>query len=169
MRTPTRQRPRGRIRATLAAAVLLVSGLAAAAAAQSGLPTVAATIGGETFRLELAADSATMFRGLGGRTEIPPRAGMLFAYPAPRPLAFVMRDCLVPIDIAFLDADGRVLNLYTMQVEPPRRDDESAAAYEARLPSYRSAGAARYGVEVAGGLLDELGVRPGDAIEFERP
>jgi len=142
---------------------------ASTAAAQGGLPTVAATIAGESFRLELAEDSETMSRGLGGRTQIPPRGGMLFAYPAPRPLAFVMRDCRVPIDIAYLAADGRVLNIHTMQVEPPRRDDESVAAYEARLPGYRSSGPAQYAVEVAGGLLDELGVRPGDRIEFELP
>ncbi len=155
------------IPAGLAALLGLV--FASAAAAQSGLPTVPVVIAGESFRLELAADSETMFRGLGGRTGIPARGGMLFAYPAPRPLAFVMRDCLVPLDIAFLDADGRVLNRHTMEVEPPRRDDESVAAYEARLPSYRSTGAARYAVEVAGGLLDELGVRPGDRIDIELP
>ena len=147
----------------------LVLAMAGVAVAQGALPTVAATIAGESFRLELAEDSETMFRGLGGRTEIPTRGGMLFAYPAPRPLAFVMRDCLVPIDIAYLDAEGRVLNRHTMRVEPPRGEDESVAAYEARLPSYRSAGPARYAVEVAGGLLDELGVRPGDRIELELP
>ena len=152
-----------------ALAAALVLAVAGVAVAQGALPTVDAKIAGESFRLELAADSETMFRGLGGRTEIPARGGMLFAYPAPRPLAFVMRDCLVPIDIAYLDADGRVLNRHTMQVEPPRGDDESVAAYEARLPSYRSSGPAQYAVEVAGGLLDELGVRPGDRIELELP
>ncbi len=151
------------------AIVSLTLAFAVAAVAQSGLPTVSTVIAGEAFRLELAADSETMFRGLGGRTEIPARGGMLFAYPAPRSLAFVMRDCLVPIDIAYLAADGRVLNIHTMQVEPPRRDGESVAAYEARLPGYRSSGPAQYAVEVAGGLLDELGVRPGDRIEFELP
>jgi hypothetical protein len=65
---------------------------------------------------------------------------MLFPYPSPRPLAFVMRDCKVPIDVAFPDAGGRVLNVHTMKAEPPRREDESAAAYESRLPSYASAG-----------------------------
>jgi uncharacterized membrane protein (UPF0127 family) len=154
-------------------ACALATGLALAiatgAVAQSALSTVDATIAGESFRLELAADSEAMTRGLGGRTHIPSRGGMLFAYPAARPLAFVMRDCLVPIDITYLDAAGRVLNRHTMQVEPPRREDESVEAYEARLPSYRSRGPARYAVEVAGGLLDELGVRPGDRIEFEPP
>ncbi|MCL4686057.1 DUF192 domain-containing protein [Myxococcota bacterium] len=163
-----RRRGRGPASAGLLALALALP-LASAAVAQSGLSTIPVQIAGESFRLELAADTETMFRGLGGRTQIPVRGGMLFAYPAPRSLAFVMRDCLVPIDIAFLAADGRVLNLHTMRVEPPRGDDESVAAYEARLPSYRSSGPAQYGVEVAGGLLDELGVRPGDRIEFELP
>lgn len=154
----------GARRAWLAALACALVGLAQTAPGQGGLPTREVVIGGERFRLEVAADPHTQYRGLGGRSEIPRNGGMLFVHASPRPLAFVMRDCLVPIDVAFLDADGRVLNVHTMPPEPPRRSGESADAYEARLPAYPSAGAAQYAIELAGGRFAELGVGRGDRI-----
>jgi hypothetical protein len=147
----------------------LVALAAAPVRAQGGLPTREVTIGGERFLLEVADQPGTRYRGLGGRTVIPRNGGMLFVHAAPSPLAFVMRDCPIPIDVAFLDAEGRVLNLHTMPPEPPRRDGESAAAYEARLPSYPSAGPAQYAIELAGGRFAELGVGKGDRIDVQIP
>lgn len=158
---------RPRFVAWLAGSALVAFAAALPAHAQGALPTRELLIRGERFRLEVAADPQTMYRGLGGRSVIPRNGGMLFAYPAPGPLAFVMRDCPVPIDVAFLDAAGRVLNVHTMQPEPPRRPDESAAAYERRLPGYPSAGSAQYAIELAGGRFAELGVGPGDRIALE--
>jgi uncharacterized membrane protein (UPF0127 family) len=145
------------------AAALLV--LAVATRAQSS--TIGATIGGERFALEVARDAATMYRGLGGRARIDPHGGMLFVYPVAEPLAFVMRDCPVPIDVAFLDAVGRVINQHEMKPEPARKTGESEAAYEARLPLYRSALPARFAVELAGGRLRALGIGPGDRVEID--
>jgi uncharacterized membrane protein (UPF0127 family) len=162
-----RARARARVARALAAAALATSLLAPAPArAQGGLPTREVVVGGERFRLEVAADPQTMFVGLGGRTAIPRNGGMLFVYDAARPLAFVMRDCPIPLDVAFLDARGRVLNVHTMKPEPPRRDGESVAAYEARLPAYESEGPAQYAIELAGGRFAELGIEAGERIEL---
>jgi uncharacterized membrane protein (UPF0127 family) len=150
--------------ACLACAAAVALATASVASAQGGLPTREVAIGGELFRLEVAADPHTQYRGLGGRTAIPRNGGMLFVHASPRPLAFVMRDCPIPIDVAFLDADGRVLNVHTMKPEPPRRAGEAADTYEARLPAYPSAGPAQYAIELAGGRFAELGVGAGDRI-----
>jgi uncharacterized membrane protein (UPF0127 family) len=166
-RSPPTMSPSRFVRAALLAAVVLAA--PAVAPAQGGLPTREVAIGGERFLLEVAADAAAQFRGLGGRTVIPRNGGMLFVQASPRPLSFVMRDCPIPIDVAFLDADGRVLNVHTMSPEPPRRDGESTAAYEGRLPGHPSAGPAQYAIELAGGRFAELGVKPGDRIELEAP
>lgn len=157
--------PRALALRALAAALALTLLPVAPSSAQGGLPTREVVIGSERFRLEVAADPAAMYRGLGGRRTIPRNGGMLFVHPAPRPLAMVMRDCPIPIDVAFLDAEGRVLNVHTMPPEPPRRPGEDAIAYEARLPSYPSAGPAQYAIELAGGRFAELGVKPGDRID----
>ena len=124
-------------------------------------------IGGELFELELAADAGTRFRGLSGRSHIPRSGGMLFVFEGMRPRAMVMRDCPVPIDVAFLNESGRVVGLHAMRVEPARKPGESPGAYEARLPLYTSGGPARFAVEVAGGRLAELGVSEGDLLVFD--
>lgn len=152
--------------------LVLVSLLAAGAAAAQWLAkpreTTVATIGGERFTLEVARDPETQYRGLGGRTHIDPNGGMIFVFPSPRATAFVMRDCPIPIDIAFLDPMGRVVAIHEMKPEPPRGPGESADAYDARLRQYPSGLPVLFAVETAGGRLRQLGVRGGDRIEFDR-
>lgn len=125
-------------------------------------------IAGELFELEVAADPAARYRGLSGRSHIPRNGGMLFVFPEARPLAFVMRDCPVPIDLAFLDDEGRIVALHPMQPEPPRRPGESAAGYERRLRRYGSGLPARFAIETAGGRLAEVGAARGQRPVFDR-
>jgi uncharacterized membrane protein (UPF0127 family) len=140
---------------------------AAPAAPASPAETIFLPIGGETFTLELALDPATRQRGLGGRANLSPSGGMLFAFRSPRPLSMVMRDCPEPIDVAFLDAAGRVVAVHEMPPEPPRRPGETAFQYERRLPEYASGAPAQFAVEVAGGRLAQLGVGVGSRIPFD--
>jgi uncharacterized membrane protein (UPF0127 family) len=79
----------------------------------------------------------------------------------------VMRRCPVPIDVAFLDAEGRVVAIHAMAPEPPRAPGASAAVYEAPLPTYVSAVPAQFAVETAGGRLGELGLAVGDRLVFD--
>jgi len=124
-------------------------------------------IAGATFDLELAADPDSRVQGLSGRTEIPEDGGMLFIFTRASRQSFVMRDCLVPIDIIFVDGSGRVTATHAMAVEEPRREGESQLAYELRLRKYSSRYAALYAIELAGGKVAELGVGEGDLIELD--
>jgi uncharacterized membrane protein (UPF0127 family) len=165
---------------TLACAVLIALGAACEAEAprtpEPGAPGAAAPaplsvpvrMAGERFHLELAGDPARRTRGMGGRRRVDPSSGMLFAFPRAAPRAFVMRDCLIPLDIAFLDETGRVVALHTMSVEPPRRPDETPLAYEERLPHYASGLPAQFAIETAAGRLAEVGLRVGDVVAFDR-
>lgn len=155
---------------------VLLFGVAIALLQQRGLPPrfgveddrIAIDLGGARFRAELAVDFASQTRGLGGRERIDPEGGMLFVYPQPEPLVFVMRDCLAPIDIAFLDAEGRVVSMHTMVVEPPRQPWETMQAYQARLRLYPSEQPAQFVFETAAGRFAELGVGVGDRARFDR-
>lgn len=124
-------------------------------------------IKGEKFRLELALDDAHRFKGLSGRESIPANGGMLFVFPDVQLRAFVMRDCPNPIDIAYLDGSGRVVAVHTMTPEPPREENESANAYERRLPGYTSRFGAQFAIETAGGRLKGLGLQAGDQVDFD--
>lgn len=147
------------------AAALLLLALARPAAAQGGLPTRTLLLAGVAYELELAADPASRERGLMGRGEIPPRGGMLFAFPDDAPRAFWMKGCLVDIDIAFLDRRGVVVATHRMRAEPARLSGESEAAYEGRLRHYASGLPARFAVELRAGSLVRLGLRPGSEVD----
>ena len=92
--------------------------------------------------------------------------GMLFVLPSPRHLGMVMRDCPIPIDVAFVDAMGRVVSIHEMVPEPPRRPDEALFRYESRLPEYPSGEPVQFALETAGGRLADLGLRVGDRLHF---
>lgn len=143
-------------------------GAAASETVQETAPeTTSVRLGDEKFRLELALDEPTRVRGLGGRRHIDPNGGMLFVFERPQQLAFVMRDCYVPIDVAFLDGAGRVVAIHEMPVEPPRREDEDPWEYENRLKRYSSRFAAQFAVETAGGRMKEVGLQVGDLVPID--
>jgi uncharacterized membrane protein (UPF0127 family) len=125
------------------------------------------TIDGRDFTLELVADDATRMRGLGGRESIPENGGMLFSFPDSRIRHFLMRDCVIPIDIIFLDADGRIVAMHHMPVEPPQQPGETLIQYERRLKKYSSRFNARYAIELRGGMLEELDLQPGQQIRLD--
>lgn len=116
------------------------------------------TLAGRTWRVEVAMSAHERYVGLGGRDRLEPGTGMLFVYPCPGETEFTMRGCVVPLDIAFLSADRRVVSMDTMAVEPDRAG---------RKP-YRPAAPAQYIIEVPAGELAEAGVTVGERATFSR-
>jgi uncharacterized membrane protein (UPF0127 family) len=106
-----------------------------------------------TVRLEVAADPAARARGLMGRTKVPEGAGMVFLYPADVTEAFWMKNTLVPLSIAFVAADGRVVSVAEMT--PCTADP---------CPTYAPAGSYRYAVELAAGSFGAARVGPGAKV-----
>ena len=133
----------------------------------SGLPLEKVTIGSRNFDFEVAATEAAIQRGLGGRSDIPEDGGMVFVFPFPSNHSFWMRDCLVDIDIAFLDRDGVVVAAYEMKAEPLRGESESEAAYFARLARYPSGPKAHFAVETRAGTNKALGITVGSRIAVD--
>ena len=115
-----------------------------------------AASGGESVEVavEVADDTQEMARGLMGRTALAGDAGMLFVYPDERELSFWMRDTLIPLSIAFMDAEGRIVDIQDMKA----LDDEP--------PHYTSAEPARYALEVNKGFFAERGVEVGDTARL---
>jgi uncharacterized protein len=106
-----------------------------------------------TVRLEVAADPATRARGLMEREQVPKGTGMVFLYPADVAGAYWMKNTLVPLSIAFVAADGRVVSVAEMT--PCKADP---------CPSYAPAGPYRYAVELAAGSFGDAGVGTGDKV-----
>jgi uncharacterized protein len=106
-----------------------------------------------TVRLEVAADPAARARGLMGRGQVPAGTGMVFLYPHDVAEAYWMKNTLVPLSIAFVAADGRVVSVAEM---PPCTADP--------CPSYAPAGPYRYAVELRAGAFRSAGVGEGARV-----
>jgi uncharacterized protein len=83
-----------------------------------------------------------------------------------------MRDCLVDIDIIYLDPSGRIVAMHEMKVEPPRGPGEGETgdltnrAYEERLRRYSSRFPAQFAIEIKGGSLPTMKLREGDKVDL---
>ena len=104
-----RYRPRGKLTLLAAAA------LAAAAATFGGANSSATTLrlDGVLFKPELALTSASRSLGLMHRRRAP-ADGMLFVFPEDTRGGFWMKNTLVPLTIAFFDADGKRVRKLSM-------------------------------------------------------
>ncbi len=103
------------------------------------------------FQVEIAATRAEQERGLMFRKSLAPDRGMLFIYKRPQPAAYWMKNTLIPLDIIFIQPDGKVLSI----ARNARPHDETP------LPS----GGLVLGVlELAGGRAAQLGLLPGDRV-----
>jgi uncharacterized protein len=131
-------------------APLLAIALAAGPALGAGLPTVELAINGHRLVAEIAATVPTRTTGLMNRFSLQPDHGMLFVFNEPQPLAFWMKNTYVPLSIAFIGTDGRILNIDDMA---PRTED-----------THPSRGLALYALEMKRGWFAERGIRPGDAV-----
>lgn len=89
---------------------------------------------------------------------------MFFVFPDARARRFWMYDCVIPIDIAFVDPIGYVTAVHTMPAEDLRGEDESILAYESRLEGYSSAYPAQFAIELVPGSFESLGIAAGDRI-----
>src|SRR5512142_935755 len=82
-----------------------------AASCTSGLPRVKVLIKGVEFSIEVAHTPAEQERGLMFRKTIGPHEGMIFVYDVDQHLAFWMKNTSVPLSIAFLSADGKIMQI----------------------------------------------------------
>jgi uncharacterized membrane protein (UPF0127 family) len=103
------------------------------------------------FFVEIADDEAERERGLMFRESLAPDRGMLFDFKTPQPVAFWMKNTLIPLDILYVQADGTVLSI--ARNATPRS--------EVPMPS---GGPIRGALEIAGGRAEQIGVLPGDKV-----
>jgi hypothetical protein len=111
------------------------------------------TAGGGKFRfdVELALTPGQQAQGLMFHQLMAADAGMLFIYDRAQPASFWMKNTLIPLDMLFIAADGRIVNIHERAVP------ES-------LDSVNSDGPVKAILELNGGMASRLGIRPGDRV-----
>lgn len=124
--------------------------LAACAAAVQALPVKELTAGAHRIEAEVAANNAARMRGLMQRKSMPVQRGMLFVFERDARHCMWMKNTYLPLSVAFLDAQGRILNIEEMQ---PHSEDQHCAAQPAR-----------YALEMNAGWFAKRGIEQGDRI-----
>ena len=108
------------------------------------------------FKTELADDPEAQRRGLMYRTELSDDEAMLFPSERPEARGFWMKNTPLPLDIIFVGVDGRISNIAAMTVPY-----STESVYSEGLTSAV--------FEIRGGLAEELGIVPGDRLEYTLP
>ena len=125
---------------------------AATGAVSQALELVPLRVGGIEIQVEIADDADERQRGLMYRESLAENQGMLFVYPEQRTLGFWMRNTLIPLDIAYIDREGRIVDIQQMEPQTTETHDSAAPAM--------------YALEMNQGWFEANGIRIGDLIEF---
>jgi len=119
------------------------------------LSIVTASGGRVEVEVEVADTRTEQARGLMERTGLAEDAGMLFVLESEQSPGFYMENTLIPLSIAFVDAEGRIVDIQDMQPLDETR--------------HYPAEPAQYALEVNQGFFTERGVQVGDTVELPQP
>ena len=107
------------------------------------------------FTVEVARTSEEQANGLMNRQSLAPDRGMIFPYDPPQQAAFWMKNTLIPLDMIFVRPDGSIAriaaNTVPLSLDPVPAGEPVAAV-----------------LEIAGGRSAELGIGPGDKVDWPR-
>jgi uncharacterized membrane protein (UPF0127 family) len=140
---------RVRIRQFLLAAVLLAAASLASADPRARMATV--KVGPHPLRVEVVSTDAERARGLMHRKSLGADDGMLFVFDEPAYHSMWMKNTLIPLSVAFIDAQGVILNILDME---PHTETPNM-----------SAGPSVYAIETNKGWFARKGVKAGDRVK----
>jgi uncharacterized membrane protein (UPF0127 family) len=112
---------------------------------------IASKTGVHAFTVEIADTEPEREKGLMFRKELPEGRGMLFDFHREQEVGFWMQNTYIPLDMIFIQGDGRVLRIA-----------ESTEPLSTRI--IPSNGPVRAVLEVIGGTARKLGIAPGDRV-----
>ena len=106
--------------------------------------------------VEIADDPHERDQGLMFRENLEWDRGMLFVFDEEKTLSFWMKNTLIPLDMLFIDADFRIIDV--KEKVPPCKEDP--------CPSYQSKQPAKYVLEANSGFALKNNLEIGDMMLF---
>jgi uncharacterized membrane protein (UPF0127 family) len=103
--------------------------------------------------VEIARTETERAQGLMYRKSLDDGKGMLFIFEKDEILSFWMKNTLIPLSVAFIASDGRILEIRHMEPES--------------LIPVRSSRSARYALEVPRGWFERMGIKPEDRLRLD--
>ncbi|MEA3411791.1 MAG: DUF192 domain-containing protein [Pseudomonadota bacterium] len=112
-------------------------------------------VGAHPLTVEVAVSNREQRRGLMGREHLAENAGMLFVWDDEAPRVMWMKDTLIPLSVAFVDATGHIVNI-------ERMTPETTTPHWSKHP-------ARYAIETRQGWFRDRGIVNGDYVNGLEP
>ena len=113
---------------------------------------------GKQVRAEVMIREEDMMRGMMFRNSLAAGRGMLFVHAQPGKYTYWMYQCLIPLDIIWMDTGHRIVEISANT--PPCKTRAS------ECPQYGGAYESRFVLEFAGGMAAKYGLKVGDTLEF---
>jgi uncharacterized protein len=135
----------------IAMAALATISTLAIAQSTSRFPTIELTAGMHVVKAEVAATEAQRQQGLMFREKMAQNEGMVFVFEAPASVCMWMKNTLIPLSVAFIDGDGKVINIEDMQA--------------GTTDSHCAKKLVRYALEMNQGWFKQKNIKPGSTIE----
>jgi len=123
--------------------------------AQSKLQTVKLYVGPEQMDAELCATPRQVQTGMMFRKSMGTNDGMLFNLYQPQQAAFWMKNCFVPLSVAYINTEGVIEEIHPLQVQDTNNVVSTATDI-------------RFALETPQGWFDEHHITPGMVIRTER-
>ena len=136
--------------AVLCAGLLLTGAPARSQSAAAEFVVIPLSAGIYVIRAEVAATPEERALGLMHRSHLGDNQGMVFLFDQPAMQCMWMKNTLIPLSVAFIADDGRILNIEDMA---PQTEDNHCAARPAR-----------YALEMNRGWFSRHGIAPGMKI-----
>jgi uncharacterized membrane protein (UPF0127 family) len=115
-------------------------------------------LAGKRYTVELATNDAQRERGLMFRQRMDPDRGMLFVHDREEPLAYWMKNTLIPLDILFFDGQRRLVA--QQRYVPPCTLGDACPPYPSDAP-------ARYVLELNAGQAAKLQLQNGATLRID--
>lgn len=112
---------------------------------------------GQPLLLELADTPASRQQGLMGRRHLASGHGMLFDYPRGARPNIWMKNMHIPLDLLFIDGQGRILQVHA-DIPPCRQAD---------CPTYPGPADSRFALELPAGSLQRHGLHVGQRLALD--
>jgi uncharacterized membrane protein (UPF0127 family) len=141
---------------TLALVLSVATAAPAAVPTPQSLPVITLHAPAAALRAQIARTEAQRERGLMGVASLKPHTGMLFVFDKDAPVGFWMKDTLIPLDMVFIAADGRVTSVAADVPVVPLDTPDSA------IPERNGEG--KYVLELPAGEAAHDGLRRGARI-----
>ncbi|MBX3020531.1 MAG: DUF192 domain-containing protein [Bdellovibrionales bacterium] len=113
-------------------------------------------IGSKSFEAYIADDDGRREQGLMFIEKMPEDSGMLFVFEESRTLGFWMKNTLIPLSIAFIDSQGKVVDIQEMDV--------ASSSMSINIPSYQSRQPAQFALEMNRGWFAKNKLKVGDKL-----